>query len=83
MKKTGYELTPFMKWYNENTEIDYEAGYDPKALDEHYKDKEQMLYDKGLTAMPNEIDFTFNIESGGVNFTKEAIDLIKDNFEKF
>ena len=36
-KKSGYELTEYMKEYNQNTRTDFTKGYEPKKLDEDYK----------------------------------------------
>ena len=36
-KKSGYELTDYMKEYNAKTRIDATIGYEPKKLDDDYK----------------------------------------------
>ena len=36
VKKTGYELTPYMIEFNENTSQDYTKGYNPEQLDKYY-----------------------------------------------
>lgn len=50
-EKTGYELTEFMKEFNQKTTLDYEAGYDPKKIDDHYKFTNP-LYERHDTTMP-------------------------------
>ena len=36
-KKSGYELTEYMKEYNANTRKDFTKGNEPKKLDDDYK----------------------------------------------
>lgn len=81
--KTGYELTPYMNEYNAKTEYDYTEGYDPAALDQHYRDKEECLYKREKTVMPNEVNFTFDIKFSGVDLNEDIVLQIKESFEKF
>ena len=64
-ERDPYELTPYMIQYNQKTSMDYTDGYDPKALDEMYK--QQKLFDQKSSIMPSEVDFTFDIKYSGIN----------------
>ena len=55
-----------MTEFNQKTTMDYLARYDPHLMDSEYMDKENMLYKKSYTKMPNEIDFTFDRAFSGV-----------------
>ena len=57
-KKTGYELTNYMVEYNKNTKFDFTQGYDPKSLDEFYKNAK--TYDKNNSMMPPQVESDFN-----------------------
>ena len=49
-KKSGYELTEYMKEYNAKTRIDATIGYEPKKLDDDYKKLKN--WDKKTTQLP-------------------------------
>ena len=53
-KKTGYELTDYMEEFNRNTVDDYTQGYDPKSLDQDYK--QSALMDTKNTTFPKYLD---------------------------
>jgi hypothetical protein len=49
-KKSGYELTDYMKEYNAKTTTDFTKGYEPKKLDDDYKNFK--IWDKKTTTLP-------------------------------
>ena len=49
-KKSGYELTEYMKEYNSKTRTDFTQGYEPKKLDEDYKNLKG--FDSATTCFP-------------------------------
>lgn len=83
VQKTGYELTDYMKVYNSRTAMDYTKGYDPKKMDEHYLSKEELLYEKHNTMMPNQVGFTFDYKAQGLEIKENEIEEIRESFFKF
>ena len=79
--KTGYELTAYMREYNENTAFDYAEGYNPQKMDESYRQKSTWQKDKSL--MPQEVDFTFNVRLSAMHCDSETMALLNDCFDKF
>ena len=67
-KKTGYELTNYMVEYNKNTKFDFTQGYDPKSLDEFYKNSK--TYDKDNSMMPSQVESDFNPRFSTVQLEK-------------
>ena len=49
-KKSGYELTDYMKEYNSKTKQDFTEGYEPKKLDDDYKKLER--WDQQSSSFP-------------------------------
>lgn len=63
--------------------MDFVARYDPELMDREYLDKENMLYNKRYTKMPNEIDFTFDHRFSGVRIEEHDLEEIKAAYHKF
>ena len=68
VEKTGYEFTPYMTLYNANTKMDYTKGYDPKKMDDVYK--QGLTYELSHTQMPKAVSFTFDWKLSGIEITK-------------
>lgn len=58
VKKSGYELTDLMKEFNDKTNDDYTEGYDPRKLDEDYKNLKH--YDKEKSDLPKAFSLDLN-----------------------
>ena len=70
-----------MKQYNELTFMDYTKGFEPEKMDEFYM--KGGFYDKKNSAMPNQVDFTFDVKFSGIEIDKKTLDELHDLFEKF
>ena len=81
-QKTGYELTEFMKEFNAKTKMDYTKGYDPKQIDDHYRETNP-LYERHDTSMPREFGFTFDAMTAGIGLNTKLKNEIEDCLAKF
>jgi hypothetical protein len=81
VEKTGYEFTKYMELYNQRTKFDYTKGYDPKKMDDVYK--QGLTYELGRTEMPRAVSFTFDWKISGFEITDEALESIKESLAKF
>ena len=77
-KKTGYELTDYMKEYNSNTREDFTEGYDPKSLDQNYKLSKHINTEK--TSLPKHFDKT---NSKSMKLDSEIIYELTQMLEKY
>jgi hypothetical protein len=67
--------------YNKNTKEDFTVGYDPKSLDEFYKNAK--TYDKDKSTMPAEVDGEFNVRYSTVQLEKETLEELEEMFCKY
>ena len=67
--------------YNKNTKFDFTQGYDPKSLDEFYKNSK--TYDKDKSMMPSQVGSDFNPRFSTVQLEKETLEELEDMFCKY
>ena len=58
-------MTEYMKQFNDMTTADYTQGFEPEKLDNFYKNSG--LYNKNKTQMPQQVDFTFDVNFSGID----------------
>ena len=78
-KKSGYELTDYMKEYNANTRQDATMGYQPKKLDNDYKDFK--IWNKKTTTFPNSFQQP-EIGKSFVEIPQKIINELEEMFAK-
>ena len=71
-----------MKEFNAKTKMDYTKGYDPRAIDDHYKETNP-LYERHDTIMPKEFGFTFDVMRAGLGLDRRLRHEIEDCLAKF
>ena len=70
-----------MRQYNELTFMDYTKGFEPEKMDDFYN--KGGYYSKGQSAMPNQVDFTFDVKFSGIEIDKQTLAELHDLFDKF